>query len=330
MAAAPGALSGLPAARRIPSSRQAPPCGAMAPSRKNLHGQQSARSARRSGHVVRAAESNSGGGGQSWLQVLCPFLKMFSGGDPAEARPRWLEVTTSGLASITRMPYGTSAGDASRNRASDPAQPLQLYEFEACPFCRRVREAVTDLDLTVDVYPCPKDAIRNRAEVLSRGGKSMFPYLIDPNTGKEMYESAEIVQYLYDTYGAGAQVPEGLVNSTLRTGWMPTLLRIGRGLVRYENAEREAPEKLLELYNYENNQFARLVREALCELELPYRLISAGKGSKNRNKLEEESGKTTVPYLVDPNKGVKMAESDQIVDYLFKNYSRQPVGQSAS
>lgn len=32
---------------------------------------------------------------------------------------------------------------------------LQLYEFEACPFCRRVREAITDLDLNVEVRVAP-------------------------------------------------------------------------------------------------------------------------------------------------------------------------------
>jgi hypothetical protein len=30
----------------------------------------------------------------------------------------------------------------------------------------------------------------------------MFPYLADPNTGTEMFESADIVRYLVDTYGA--------------------------------------------------------------------------------------------------------------------------------
>jgi anaphase-promoting complex subunit 7 len=37
-----------------------------------------------------------------------------------------------------------------------PEQLIKLYEFEACPFCRRTREAITDLDIDVLVYPCPK------------------------------------------------------------------------------------------------------------------------------------------------------------------------------
>ena len=35
-----------------------------------------------------------------------------------------------------------------------------------------------------------------------RSGKMMVPFLTDPNTGREMFESADIVRYLNQTYGA--------------------------------------------------------------------------------------------------------------------------------
>jgi glutathione S-transferase len=35
---------------------------------------------------------------------------------------------------------------------------------------------------------------------VARSGKMMVPYLADPNTGREMHESADIVSYLYETY----------------------------------------------------------------------------------------------------------------------------------
>lgn len=103
-------------------------------------------------------------------------------------------------------------------------------------------------------------------------------------------------------------------------GWMPTLLRVGRGMARFERASAEAPPQALELYNYEGNQFARLVREALCELELPYVCRAAGKGSPNRETLRGVSGATQVPFLVDPNTDVQMAESLGIVQYLYQTY----------
>lgn len=37
-----------------------------------------------------------------------------------------------------------------------PAQPIVLYEFEGCPFCRKVREAVAILDLDIEFRPCPQ------------------------------------------------------------------------------------------------------------------------------------------------------------------------------
>ena len=71
--------------------------------------------------------------------------------------------------------------------------PPVLYEFEACPYCRFVREAVTALDLVVDVKPCGRGS-RHRAEARKVGGKEQFPLLVDGDT--VLYESADIVDYL--------------------------------------------------------------------------------------------------------------------------------------
>jgi hypothetical protein len=72
-----------------------------------------------------------------------------------------LQVATSGFASIARLPFGV---DCNVLRAGgQPPQLLRLYEYELSPFCRRVREAITDLDLNVEIYPCPWGAQRTRA-----------------------------------------------------------------------------------------------------------------------------------------------------------------------
>uniref|UniRef100_A0A804LVE7 GST N-terminal domain-containing protein n=1 Tax=Zea mays TaxID=4577 RepID=A0A804LVE7_MAIZE len=42
-----------------------------------------------------------------------------------------------------------------------PEKPIEIYEFEGCPFCRKVREMVTVLDLDVLFYPCPQKAQRS-------------------------------------------------------------------------------------------------------------------------------------------------------------------------
>ncbi|KAL6180288.1 hypothetical protein ACLB2K_046952 [Fragaria x ananassa] len=40
---------------------------------------------------------------------------------------------------------------------------------------------------------------------------SIFPFLIDPNTGISMYESGEIVRYLFQQYGKGRKPSPGLL-----------------------------------------------------------------------------------------------------------------------
>ena len=189
--------------------------------------------------TVKTRASSTPPSSSSWasspLSIFCPLLKLVSGGDAAAPRNRVLEVATSGVASITRLPFGVTVDEEvlSRPATALPQETIVLYEFEACPFCRRVREALTQLDLTVEVRPCPKDSAVHRAEVEALGGKLAFPFLVDPNTDTKMNESADIVKYLYDTYGNGAPFPENIISSTILTGWMPTLLRAGRGMSRY-------------------------------------------------------------------------------------------------
>nr|GMD24563.1 uncharacterized protein LOC109171805 [Ipomoea batatas] len=262
----------------------------------------------------------------SLLSFLCPLLKLFSGGDPSRDRNYLFEEATSSLSTLTRIAWGSRAQPGSLNsgdnsNAVDPPMRLQLYEFEACPFCRRVREAITELDLSVEVYPCPKGSTKHREIVRKFGGKEQFPFLIDPNTGTSIYESGDIVKYLFQTYGGGRSPSSGLLESTLFTGWMPTLLRAGRGMTLWEKSRDEPPPKKLELFSYENNPYARIVREALCELELPYILHNVGNGSRRENLLLEKSGKSEVPYLIDPNTNKRIGDYKEIISYLFQTYS---------
>jgi hypothetical protein len=74
-----------------------------------------------------------------------------------------------------------------------PAAPVVLYEFTSCPFCRKVRDACSVLDLDVEFRPTPRDGKRFRPEAAARSGKAQFPFMIDPNTGKEMLESDDII-----------------------------------------------------------------------------------------------------------------------------------------
>jgi glutathione S-transferase len=230
---------------------------------------------------------------------------------------RALDVMTSFLASLARAGQGAFVGSLGPR----PAKPLELYEFEACPFCRKAREALSVLDLEAVVYPCPKRGPRFRAEVRRRGGKEQFPYLVDPNTGAEMYESDDIVRYLFEKYGAGpAPLALRLGPLTDASAMAASAARPGSG-VTYRPSD--PPERPLELWSFEASPFCRIAREALCELEIPYLLHNVAHGSPRREAFVARSGKMMVPYLVDPNRDVAMFESADIVAYLNETYAKR-------
>ncbi len=93
--------------------------------------------------------------------------------------------------------------------------------------------------------------------------------------------------------------------------------RLGAGV---RASESTAPAQLLELWSFEASPFCRIVREALCSLEIPYLLHNVGKNSPSREAFVERSGKMQVPFLVDPNTDVEMFESADIVRYLHATY----------
>jgi len=205
---------------------------------------------------------------------------------------------------------------ASFNR---PEKPLEIYEFEGCPFCRKVREAVSILDLDVIFYPCPQGGSTWRPKAIELGGKKMFPYLSDPNSGTSMYESDDIIEYLFTKYGDG-QVPLSLRLGavTALTAGLGLAARMGRGS---RARPSKIPEQPLVLWGYEASPFVKLVRETLCELEIPYLLKPGPRGSPRREELVELTGTYQAPFLEDPNTGESMFESSYIVQYLENTYA---------
>lgn len=249
--------------------------------------------------------------------------------------PNPINLATSLAATTVTLPRGIMA----RAAESQPERPLELYDMENCPYCRVVREALSALDLDALVYPCPKRGERYRPRVVELGGKAQFPFLVDPNTGERLYESADIVAYLYRTYG-GRPAPSWLALKLVAqpAANLASALRAGAGL---RMRPSKAPSQPLELFSLEGSPYARLVRERLCELELPYRLRNMGRTragdfippavrrrvlpryaheGRNRRALAERTGTVQVPYLYDPNTDTGLYESDAIIDYLKRTY----------
>jgi glutathione S-transferase len=238
--------------------------------------------------------------------------------------------------------FGTSLlrinrGVIVKGRRKAPAQPLELFEAEYCPFCRHVREALTELDLDAMIYPVPKGGKRHKKLLMQMSGKTKVPFLHDPNTGVKLGESEAIAAYLYKEYGFDwEKVPERRIS----TSAMATATRGKMGMFARPSKK---PRKPLELYSWEGSPYARLVRETMCEYEIPYLLHNVGKtpgshadymppeyraqymhdympGTENRRRMLERAGKVQVPYIIDPNTGISMFETRKIQEYLRKTY----------
>ncbi|MFB6191673.1 MAG: glutathione S-transferase N-terminal domain-containing protein [Candidatus Nanohaloarchaea archaeon] len=82
---------------------------------------------------------------------------------------------------------------------TEPDEMLELYQFEGCPFCSKVREKMTELGLDFIARQVDPKGDRSRVEEVS--GQTGVPVLVDPNRDVVMPESDDIVEYLEEHYG---------------------------------------------------------------------------------------------------------------------------------
>ena len=112
-----------------------------------------------------------------------------------------LAVPSSRLASTL---MGLSADEVAVTQPVVDHPPLELWAFEACPFCRRVRRALCTLSLPYVNHSCAQGGAL-RGAFQHKHGKTQFPYLEDPATHVGLFESEQIVAYLEERYGLEAQ-----------------------------------------------------------------------------------------------------------------------------
>jgi len=102
-----------------------------------------------------------------------------------------------------------------------PKYLLELYSFESSPYARPVRELLCEMEIPYIVRNCGRtrleewilpplrerlkitvdSELENRRALQKTEGRVSIPYLYDPNTELGLFESADILDYLRDTYG---------------------------------------------------------------------------------------------------------------------------------
>ncbi|KAI2507214.1 glutathione S-transferase [Fragilaria crotonensis] len=269
--------------------------------------------------------------------------------------PNSFDTLTSGLASIFRLPNGVSvvvrdSNESDPSNAEQKQQPqLTLFDIENNDNCRLVRERLTELDLNFKVVPSTPNSkvfldpthkyalapgtiiptLRvvgdNPQEVIVSGAPNIVEYL-DRKFSSAIDDDATIVaqenqgEESSSSFKEQAKIVLSKVGNTAAS-WM----RAGRGC-RVSPAASDSANLLdssLVLYSYEGNQFCRLVREVLTELDIAYELRSAGKGSPRRAELAEKTGGSTqCPCLIDMNTSEVIQESADIVQYLYSTYGK--------
>lgn len=82
---------------------------------------------------------------------------------------------------------------------------LELYQAEGCPYCKTVRETLTELGVSYVAHN-PRTAsgdernTQTHAELTTIGGEDQIPFLVDTDREVTLYESEDIVDYLNEHY----------------------------------------------------------------------------------------------------------------------------------
>lgn len=75
---------------------------------------------------------------------------------------------------------------------------MKLYQFESCPYCKMVREVLSDLEITYINVNVPRERSK-RQEVFEVSGQWTVPVMVD---GDVMLDDEEkILPYLAEKYG---------------------------------------------------------------------------------------------------------------------------------
>lgn len=81
---------------------------------------------------------------------------------------------------------------------------LELYQFEGCPYCSKVRQKLTELGLSFTAHN-PRQNPDRMDDLMELGGQDQVPFLVARDENGEvvesMYESDDINEWLDNQFG---------------------------------------------------------------------------------------------------------------------------------
>lgn len=95
------------------------------------------------------------------------------------------------------MPSKGKRSEDQQKEIESQLKTYSLYQFNACPFCIKVRRVMRKLNLPIELRDANTDP-ELKAELLSKGGSPKVPCLRIGD--KWMYESGDIINYLEKTF----------------------------------------------------------------------------------------------------------------------------------
>jgi len=111
---------------------------------------------------------------------------------------RWFVGRLILFINLVTLPKPIKRKEIEQDKIDKQTKNLSIYQFEACPFCVKVRRFIRKNSLKINL----KDAKNNKifkSELVNEGGKHKVPCLkIEKINAKTewLYESTEIIKFL--------------------------------------------------------------------------------------------------------------------------------------
>lgn len=110
---------------------------------------------------------------------------------------RWFLGKVILLLNAVFSPRGIKRDANEQMSVDNKAKQFALYQFEACPFCVKVRRAMKRQSVKIELRDAKNDPL-HRQELEQGGGRIKVPCLRIEKEGKTewLYESSDIVAYI--------------------------------------------------------------------------------------------------------------------------------------